>query len=245
MEHPPKRNASLASLFFIAVPVVLFSLILVFFIRSGAFAIQNVTVQGVKLSAESEILKLSEDIQGQNLFLFDQELLKHKITLHPFIKNVQFQRKPPHTLDIAVTEREPAALVAVPHAVLEVDVEGTFLRRLESWPKTDHPVISGIEQEDMVGPGQTFTNPFLTDALALLREAPPELAGQIGELHVDTSRQMTLYLTNGIEVRLGQNDDWKSKLNALNELINSADYQTFEQGVRYIDFTATKPVVGR
>ncbi|TGE32682.1 cell division protein FtsQ/DivIB [Desulfosporosinus sp. Sb-LF] len=240
--QPKKINTSFL---YVVVLTILLSLGLALFLRSSAFAVEHVMVQGLKLIPENEILKLAYGIQGQNLFLLDQQGLGHKISLHPLVQSVQFQRKLPQTLVIQVTERTPVALVVVPKGVLEVDAQGFFLRRLESWPKTDHPVITGINLTDTVGPGQNLMNPSLTSALSLLGQAPPELLTQIGELHLNTSQQMTLYLNSGVEVRLGQAKDWKDKLNALFQLINDKGYKSFQQGVRYIDFTAAKPVIGR
>lgn len=240
--QPKKMNTSFL---YVAVLTILLSLGLTLFLRSSAFGVQHVTVQGLKLIPESEILKLANGVQGQNLLLFDQEGLSYKVSLHPLVQSVQFQRKLPHTLVIQVTERTPIALVVVPKGVVEVDAQGTFLRRLESWPKTDQPVITGINLADTVGPGQNLGNPSLTATLNLLVQAPPGLRAQIGELHVDSSQQMTLFLTSGVEVRLGQANDWKDKLDALLQLINDKGYISFQQGVRYIDFTAAKPVIGR
>ena len=240
--QPKKKNTSFL---YVAVLTMLLSLGIVLFARSGAFAINNVMVQGLSLVSEDDILKLSDGIKGQNCLFFDQTALAHKISLHPLVKSVNFQRKLPKTLVIQVTERTPIALVAVPKGILEVDKEGTFLRRLESWPKNDFPVISGITLSDTVGPGQNLTNPLLLAALRLLGQAPPELLKQIGELHVNEIQQMTLFLTSGVEVRLGKANDWSDKLKALNQLISDPGYTSIQQGVRYIDFTAAKPVIGR
>ncbi|MCB8814064.1 cell division protein FtsQ/DivIB [Desulfosporosinus shakirovi] len=240
--EPKKMNTSFL---YVTVLTILLSLGLALFLRSNAFAVQRVSVQGLNLITENEILKLSDGIQGQNLLLFDRKALEYKISLHPLVKSVQFQKKLPQTLVIQVTERTPAALVVVPKGVLEVDSEGTFLRRLESWPKSDYPVISGIELSDTVGPGQNLANPLLTAALRLLGQAPPELVIQIGELNVNAIEQITLFLTSGVEVRLGQANDWADKLQALYQLISDNGYTSIQQGVRYIDFTAAKPVIGR
>jgi cell division protein FtsQ len=224
---------------------ILLALGLALFLRSSAFNVQNVSVQGLTIIPQNEILKLANGVQGQNILLFDQEELRRKLLLHPLVQDVKFKRMLPHSLIIQVTERTPAALVVVPKGVLEVDAQGTFLRRLESWPKTDHPVITGISLAETIGPGQNLSNPSLTAALSLLGQAPKDLLGQIGELHVNSIQQITLYLTSGVEVRLGQAKDWKDKLNALLQLINDKEYKSFQQGVRYIDFTAAKPVIGR
>lgn len=240
--EPKKMNTSFL---YIAVLTILLSLGLALFLRSNAFAIQNISVQGLNLISENEIQRLSDGIQGQNLLLFDRNAFQYKISLHPLVKSVQFQRKLPQTLVILVSERIPAALVVVPKGVIEVDSEGTFLRRLESWPKGDYPVISGIELSDTIGPGQNLSNPLLTAALHMLGQAPPELAAQISEIHVNAVEQITLFLTSGVEVRLGQANDWSDKLKALYQLISDTGYSSIQQGVRYIDFTAAKPVIGR
>ncbi|AFQ45680.1 cell division protein FtsQ/DivIB [Desulfosporosinus meridiei] len=240
--EPKKMNTSFL---YIAVLTILLSLGLALFLRSNAFAIQHVSVQGLSIISESEILKLTDGIQGQNLLLFDRKALQYKISLHPLIKDVQFQRNLPQTLVVQVTERTPVALVVVPKGIIEVDSEGTFLRRLESWPKNDYPVISGIELPDTVGPGQNLENSLLKAGLNLLKQAPPELVAQIGELHVNAIEQITLFLTSGVEVRLGQANEWKDKLMALYQLLSDDGYTSIQQGVRYIDFTAAKPVIGR
>ncbi|AFM42634.1 cell division septal protein [Desulfosporosinus acidiphilus SJ4] len=233
------------SFFYLTVLAVLLALGLALFFRSSAFVVQNITVQGLSAIPKNEILKLASGAKGQNLLLFDQEDLKNKIFMHPLVQDVKFKRILPHTLVIQITERTPVALVVISKGVLEVDSQGIFLRRLESWPKTDYPVITGVAVADTIGPGQSLNNPSLTAALRLLGQAPKELLSQIGELHVNTIQQMTLYLTSGVEVRLGQAQEWKDKLNALWQLINDKEYKSFQQGVRYIDFTAAKPVIGR
>lgn len=240
--QPKKMNTSL---FYVVILTILLVMGLTLFFRSSAFAIQQVKVEGLKIIPENQILKLANGIQGQNLLLFDQEALRNKISLQPLVKSVQFQRKLPQTLVIQVTERSAVALVAVTKGVLEVDEQGTFLRRLESWPKTDHPVITGISIADSVGPGDNLSNPLLTAALSMLGQAPSGLVTHIGELHVNAVQQITLFLDSGVEVRLGQADNWKDKLNALFKLLNDQEYKSFQQGVRYIDFTAAKPVIGR
>lgn len=240
--HPKKMNTSL---FYVAVLIILLVMGLALFFRSSAFAIQQVKVEGLKIIPENQILKLANGIEGQNLLLFDQEALRNKILLHPLVKSVQFQRKLPQTLVIQITERSAVALVAVDKGVIEVDEQGTFLRRLESWPQTDHAVITGITIPDSVGPGEIISSPLLAAALRMLGQAPTGLVTQIGEIHVNNAQQLTLFLNSGVEVRLGQAENWTDKLKALFALINDKEYKSFQQGVRYIDFTAAKPVIGR
>lgn len=240
--QPKKMNTSFL---YVVVLTMLLSLGIVLFVRSNAFAIQHVVVQGLSVISEKDILKLAAGIQGENILLFDQKVLSHKISLHPLVESVDFERELPNTLIIQMTERTPIALIVVPNGVLEVDIHGTFLRRLESWPEKDYPVISGITLSDTVGPGQNLSDPLLAAGLRLLGQAPPELLTQIGELHINEIQQITLFLTSGVEVRLGQANDWIDKTKALYQLITDEGYTSIQHGVRYIDFTAAKPVIGR
>ncbi len=228
--------------------VVLFIFIsagLVFFFNSAFFSVQKIEFQGLANIPEGEVQKLVSQVQNQNIFFFDRSLLTQRLGLHPLLQEVKYQEKLPHTLIIQVTERTPFALVLVSKGVIEVDSEGVFLRRLESWPDKDNPVIDGVTVPESAGPGQNISTPALTSALHLLSQAPSALLPLIGEVHVSDIQQMTLYLMCGVEVRLGQAEDWQNKLAALYQLLNDQEYQSFQHGVRYIDFTAAKPVIGR
>lgn len=233
------------ALFYSSLFIILFGVAAVFFLRSSIFTIKSVKVEGVKIIQASEIERLAAGAPGQNLLLFDQDSLSRRIALHPLVSKVSFVREFPSTLVIKVSERTPSALVLVGKGAVEVDSQGVFLRRLESWPQVDYPVITGVTVSDASGPGQKIDDPLLAAALNLLGQAPAELLPLIGEVHVNQIQQLTLFLTSGVEVRLGQAADWMDKLKALYTLLTDKDYRSIEHGVRYIDFTAAKPVIGR
>lgn len=237
-----KTNTSLVH---IALLMILLVLGAVGFLRSGSLNITNITVQGNQRTSPNEIAQLAEFVRGQNLLLFDSVDLKRKILLHPMVSEVEFERQMPHTLVIRIKERTSCALVLVPKGVIEVDHEGVFLRRLEAWPANDFPLITGIEIPDTAGPGQILNSESLKAALLLIGQAPEGLLSQIGELNVNQVQQLTLFLTNGIEVRLGKADAWTDKMEALRQLLADQEFQSIQQSVKYIDFTAARPVIGR
>ncbi|HVJ48202.1 cell division protein FtsQ/DivIB [Desulfitobacterium sp.] len=239
----PKKTS--AAFFYLPTLVILLVVGLTFFLRSSYFVIQNVKVEGLQQIPQVEIDRLTSSAKGQNLVFMDRESLRKKVTLHPLVQSVQFKRQFPQTLVVQVTERTPVALVVVPKGVVKVDDHGIFLQRSEGWPNNSYPVINGVTIPDTAGPGQELKLPGLDAALLLLREAPKELLPMIGELYVNPIQQITIYLTSGVEVRLGQAQDWKDKLEGLYQLLNDTGYKSFEKGVRYIDFTAAKPVIGR
>lgn len=216
-----------------------------FFLQSSYFNIETVSMEGLKEIPLNEIERLTTDITGQNLILLDQKRLEQKILLHPLVESVEFKKKYPNHLVITITERTTVALVIVNSGVVEVDNKGIYLRRREGWPEKSYPVINGVTIPETAGPGQELDLPALKAALTLLGQAPEEFKPLIGELYINTIQQVTLFLTDGIEVRLGKGSAWTEKLNSLYALINDEGYKSFKNGVRYIDFTAAKPVIGR
>ncbi|MDR3289312.1 MAG: FtsQ-type POTRA domain-containing protein [Peptococcaceae bacterium] len=245
MEETEERKKKNSGCLYLAVLVVLIILgSALFILRSGMFAVQTILVQGNRQVNQSEILRLADYIKGKNLFLTDTKELRRKVLLHPLLNSADFQKRIPDTITITVTERASVALVLVPKGVIEVDRQGVFLRRLEGWPTDDYPVINGVNVPDTAGPGQILSDAALQEALRVLAEGPPALIPFIGEIYTNQIQQLTIFLTTGVEVRLGQAKASKEKLEALLELLNDESYQSFEPGVRYIDFTASKPVIG-
>lgn len=239
----PKKTTT--SFLYASILMMLLALSLTLFLRSSYFAIQQVKIEGLQQIPENEIQRLTTEEIGQNLILLEQDRLEQKVSLHPLVESVEFQRQLPKTLIVRVKERTPVALVVVSRGVVEVDEKGIFLRRREGWPNQSYPMINGVSIPDTSGPGQELNIPGLQAALLLIGQAPQELLPSIGEIYVNPIQQMTLYLTSGVEVRLGKTNDWTIKLKALYDLLKDEGYNTFQNGVRYIDFTAAKPVIGR
>lgn len=239
----PKKTTT--SFLYISILIILLALGIVLFLRSSYFSIEQIKIEGLLQIPENEIERLTTEVTGQNLILLERDRLKQKVLLHPLVENVEIKRQLPKTLVVQITERTPIALVVVSRGVVEVDGKGMFLRRREGWPDKSYPVINGISIPDTAGPGQELKLPGLQAALFLLGQAPQVLAPLIGEIYVNPIQQMTLYLNDGVEVRLGKTNDWTVKLKALYELLNDAGYKSFQDGVRYIDFTAANPVIGR
>ena len=238
----PKKSNS--SFLYLAVMLLLSSIAIAFFVQSSFFTIERIDLAGLTTIAADDINQLGAGALGQNLIFFDDYALERNIKLHPLVKDVSFKRKIPHTLLIRIEERTPVALVNVPDGVIEIDREGFFLRRLEEWSGS-YPVINGVEVPDTAGPGQALTDKNLAVAIKILGQAPQDLISTMGEIYINTVQQASLYLTSGIEVRLGHTESWETKLTSLLELINDPEFIAVEKSIRYIDFTAAKPVIGR
>jgi len=233
------------SLLYIAAMICLLAVGLFMFSKSDFFSVKEVHTVGLNSISEDEVLRLMGTVKGENLFLADTEALAQKIKLHPLVDQVEVKKKLPVTLVIQIQERVPVALILNKDGLVEVDSQGIILRFYETWPKKDHPILTGIEVPDTIGPGQQIEHPQLAKGLLLLGQAPEGLSALFGEVHMASDGQVFLYLTSGVEVKLGHGDQFTEKLKLLKELIGSTEYKSVENAIKYIDLTAGKPVLGR
>lgn len=240
----PQMKPNNTFLYFAAL-ICLLAVALSMFSKSDFFSVDNVRFEGLNHVAEDEIMRLLGTVKGENLFLIDTKALAQKVKLHPLVDHAEVKKELPGTIVFTIQERLPIALIHTKDGMIEVDSQGILLRFYDTWPKKDCPVITGIEVPDTLGPGQKISSIQLEKGLLLLGQAPEGMTSIIGEVHLAVDDQIFLYLTSGKEIRLGYSEEYTSKLNLLNELLNSSEYKSVEKAIKYIDLTAGKPVLGR
>ncbi|MDR0434953.1 MAG: cell division protein FtsQ/DivIB [Gracilibacteraceae bacterium] len=216
------------------------------FLRSQFFAITAIRTEGLAQLQESDVLRLAGVKAGDNLFLAETEALTSKLKLNPMVADARVEKNFPGGLVISVTERTPAALIlkADGSGAIEIDKQGFVLRIYESWPRVSLPVVTGLETEETAEPGKQINSSRLTSVLNMIRQIPPEIAPQIGEININSASQIVFFLTSGIEVRLGKSDMYEAKFALLLELIMGGGFDPVSSGVKYIDLTSSKPVLG-
>ena len=232
------------SFLYIAALICLLAVSLFAFSKSSFFAVENIRFIGLDNVSEDEVSRLIGTVNGENLFLIDSETLAQKAELHPLIDSAVVEKELPSTLVFKIKERLPVALVLAEEGVIEVDRQGTLLRFHDTWPEKDCPVLTGIEVPETLGPGQRLNSPRLDKGLKLLEQAPTNLLSLFGEVNIAEDGQVYIYLTTGKKVLLGFGQDYKAKLELLNELLNSEEYKQIEKAYTYIDLKAGKPVLG-
>ncbi|UWG98436.1 FtsQ-type POTRA domain-containing protein [Dehalobacter sp. DCM] len=215
------------------------------FSKSDFFSVKEVKINGSEKITHDEVLQLLGTVKGENIFLTDKKALAMKIELHPLVDNATVTKKLPATIIVQIQERLPAALILNGEGVVEVDSQAVILKFYDSWPTTDTPVLTGIAVPETIGPGQKINDANLTKALQLLGQAPKDLLPLIGELHYISDGQFNIYLSSGTEVKLGFDDDYTEKLTLLKKLLDSKDYDSVQNKIKYIDLTSGKPVLGR
>lgn len=209
---------------------------------SNYFRVDSIQVENTGRLKDDEIRRLSGvDIGGR---MFDLKLMEigAKIESNPWVAKAQVERIFPRTIKIKVTEYIPAAIIN--HGCLYyVAEDGTVFKPLEIGEKINFPLLTGIEQKDILQ-NRDETRTLLAGAVQLaelLRKRTSFNLEKVSEIHIDPLQGYELLtLEGGVPVRIGFTD-FETKLSRLERI-----YYEIESRLavtQYIDLNASDRVV--
>lgn len=94
------------------------------------FAIRRVEITGVVHASRGAIEAIGNEYSGANLFRLDLESVRARLRTQPWVESVSVEKKLPDTLQIAIAERKPAAIVATAAGLRYVDRNGVVFAPL-------------------------------------------------------------------------------------------------------------------
>jgi hypothetical protein len=137
------------------------------YLRSDAFNLKRVTVEGNSVVSDAEIQSLLP--MGENLFSLDTDELASRLDRHPYLAEVRLEKVYPDRLVVRVGERTPACYLAEGPLQLLAG-NGTVLPLVgEDGAVFDLPVVTGYEVARK-GELETYSDGVLLDACRLCAE---------------------------------------------------------------------------
>lgn len=181
-----------------------------FLYTSPYFHIEEVRVLDVPQNLAEELSQVDQikRLQGRNLLLLDARKVERDLAAVPYLSNVRAVKKYPNRLVIRADERSPVAVLA--EDLYLIDRNAVLLEpvEFEAENQNDLPFISGVKigsahAGEVVEDAQL---PVAIDLLGRIKKMNPPLYEKISEIAVDAKDGLTLFMTGGIEVRLGRRD---------------------------------------
>jgi len=115
---------------------------------SARFAVTEIDVLGHDRRSAETIAAESGVTAGANVFSLDLDGARARILADPWISQATLARRLPGSILIQVTERKPAALVALGDTYLAT-AEGEPFKRLEPGDPIELPLITGLRAEGL------------------------------------------------------------------------------------------------
>lgn len=125
-----------------------------------------------------------------NLFELELESIEKRILVNPWIREVHLQKRFPQTLTIAVTFRDPQAVIQPKKGNLSyVDIDGRIFGEVNLAYRADLPLLSGFDQD---------SSKEIADALQIIRiweEAQTGSVSQISSISYENERGYRVLVT--------------------------------------------------
>jgi cell division protein FtsQ len=159
---------------------------------SSVLAARQVTVTGQRELTPAQVRDVAAVPLGVPLARQDVDAITRRVAALPQVASTTVERRWPHTVAVAVVEREPVLAIRQPEGFVLVDERGV-----------------AFETEDEVPDGVLLANadptavPLLTDLGVVAAALPTELRDQVERIRAIGPADIVLELQSGTTVRWG------------------------------------------
>ena len=187
-------------------------IIVLLLLTSPILSVRKVDVEGVVYADTDLISAIVESVKGEPILTVDLDAAEKKLLAIPWVRQARVSMHLPARVTIEVVERSPIAYFrSVDGFNRVIDRDGRVLDVIEGDP-TDYTPINGTGPN--ISAGQTVEQPFL-GAAELINALPAELRARLLTVTVSPEGEVSLALTNDVEVLFGRPDDFQVKLVAV------------------------------
>jgi len=178
-------------------------------LTSPLLSVRKVEVEGVVYANPELVASIVDSINGEPILTVDLDAAEDKLLMIPWVRQARVSMHLPSRVTIEVVERTPIAFFrSVDGFNRVIDRDGRVLDVIEGDPVDFTPIIG-------TGPnlsaGQNTEQPFL-GAAELINALPSELRSRLLTVTVSPEGEVSLALTNDVEVLFGRPDDFQAKL---------------------------------
>jgi cell division protein FtsQ len=165
---------------------------------SARFAVTAVEVLGSERRPADVITSESGIAVGVNVFSLDLDAARARLLADPWVAEAALARRLPGTILVQVTERRPAALVAMGDVFLATP-DGEPFKRLEPGDPVDLPLVTGVRSENLTDDreGTLRTIRRAIDLAAEYERGPLARRAPLEEVHVGADGAFTIVVGHG------------------------------------------------
>lgn len=195
--------------------IVVFAAGALFGSRTSLLDARRIEVSGAGHVHRADLVAIAGVSKDTNVLWFDDGAAERRLEAQPWIARADVSSSFPLTIEIAVTERTPVAVIAGGTGSL-ISGDGTVLG---DWPRAEK--LPTIELGIVTTAEGRPPNPV--GAARALGAMPPALRSQVTRVRVMPDRTLDLRLRGGTTVRFGTPDDAARKVEAIRRVLAWAE----------------------
>ena len=172
------------------------------------FRLKKIEVSQAKRLTRDEILAIAGIEPGRDLLRISLKQMGEQLSRNPWVESVHIRRFYPDGLSIAITEREPLAVVNMGF-IYYLDRKGVVFKVLNQGDRLDYPVVTGFSEEEMSNDpaGTKEALKATCQLLEIVREKGAFILADVSEIHYDKGFGFTLFTASGaLPVKVGSGD---------------------------------------
>ena len=199
--------------------------------NSSLFAVENVTVSGVEHLTTDDMTAMANVPANTTLLRVDAAGIRERLLKNAWVADAEVKRIFPNTLELAVTERTIAAVVAVPTEDAK-SVKRWAIASDHMWlmpipdqdseagkrtnPKVYEDAASVLSITDVpygtaADIGAYCTDDNVNNALDIVSGMTTDLSGRVTKVSATDAEGTTLTLDNNVEIAFGKAEDIRDK----------------------------------
>lgn len=183
-------------------------------LASSLLAVDEVRVSGTAELTAQEVLLAAAIRPGMPLLRLDTTAAERRVQGLRRVSGAEVSRSLTGTVEVAVTERIPVAVLQAPDGFHLVDATATDFA-------TEPDLMPGLPalRVPPAAPGEPTPEPVMEAAIKVLTGLPQPLRDQVRTVAASSPVDVTLLLTEGREVRWGAPDQGERKAAVLGALL--------------------------
>jgi cell division protein FtsQ len=208
--------------------------------QSPYVKLQNIVVSGINPELKSQLLEAANLNAETSLLAVNLDQVQRTLEANPWIRNVELEKRYPHTLLIRAEEQKVRAVV-FQERFQYVNQYGEIFKAVGPNESLDYPVITGSILKTQNGP-VVFTK-ALNVLEALAAEKSPWSLNDLAELHFEEEGNVVLYFSSTpVEIEVRENE-LAAKLDDLKKVVTHLKNSGQWTLVRKIDLNYIEGIV--
>lgn len=210
--------------------------------RMTLFSVKNIEVSSATHLTRDEILGLAGVEPGKDLLRMNLKRMGEHILQNRWVETVRINRYFPDGIAIAITEREPVAIVNMGF-IYYLDKKGNVFKVLNQGDKLDFPVVTGFSEEELSADpkGTKEALEATCNLLTILREKGSFILADVSEIHYDKGYGFTLFTASGaLPVKVGS-DNFSAKIERFARIYRDLTAQL--PSIHYIDLDYNDKII--
>ena len=202
---------------FVFLLIFIFIWLLLVFVRSDFFQLEEIIISGNTHTPESEIRVAMGVSEGDNIWQLNPGSLEEQVTAIPRVKEVTVSRNLPRELNVDIREKEAMALVPYRDYLLEVGYDGMVLGTTQDPKEYGRPLLTGLGSVELAVGQQLLAGDQLAATVDVI-EAMDHEGITVSEVNVADEENTVVVTLGGMTVWLGRNE-YEQKARMLKEIV--------------------------